>query len=189
MCTLCLSYQPCQESLCSHPPLLWGHALPSRARCCGCIGWLARRWAPCRSIAAWRPSQHRHAPSTASPPCPRLCAVGTAALHSPRLPPCTCLAAWYKRIALPLGPGSIATPGGGGGLQACFPNRPPYWALGAGPTKVTPHAHSKHHKCTAPPPPPFGESAAPTGSNHLAPRWGRGLPLSDALSTAFSKES
>ena len=45
---------------------------------------------------------------------------------------------------------------GGGGAPSLFPNPPPpYWALGAGPTKVTPHAHSKHHKCTAPPPPPL----------------------------------
>ena len=48
-----------------------------------------------------------------------------------------------------LGPGSIATPGGASKPVSQTP--PPYWALGAGPTKVTPHAHSKHHKCTAPP--------------------------------------
>ena len=92
-----------------------------------------------------------------------------------------------SRSASP-GPGSIATPGGGGGgSKPVSQTLPPYWALGAGPTKVTPHTHSKHHKCTAPP--PFGESAALTGSNHLAPRWGRGLPLSDALPTAFSRVS
>ena len=42
---------------------------------------------------------------------------------------------------------------GGGGVQACFPTPPPL--LGSrGSAHQGPHAHSKHHKCTAPPPPP-----------------------------------
>ena len=40
------------------------------------------------------------------------------------------------------GPGSIATPGRGGGAPSLFPKPPP--PPGAGPTKATSHAHSKH---------------------------------------------
>ena len=54
------------------------------------------------------------------------------------------------------GPGIHCNPGGGGGVQACFPTPPPCWALGARPTKVTSHEHTKHHKCTVPPPPTEG---------------------------------
>ena len=51
-----------------------------------------------------------------------------------------------------LWPGIHCNSGGGAGSKPVSQTpHPPYWALGAGPTKVIPHAHSKHHKCTAPP--------------------------------------
>ena len=35
------------------------------------------------------------------------------------------------------------------GVGACFPTPPLFWALGSGPTKVAPHAHSNHHTLSA----------------------------------------